>query len=213
MSNQANNNLKIEFTNIDNLNHDFSSLLKKNYVYENDEALEILNTIKIYDKSLNLTDKTNLEFSKETLGFKLSSNDKTYDLNVKLGENNFENGIEHLIKIGSNKLDKDKDIINDKKLNSIFNKDFNFSIKDEHIDKIKNIFAKTFDSIGHISGDEVTSNFINGFKKSFPKSQENNLSKDNSIGKDFLDFKKKANDKNKDNEKVITKHKSSLGLG
>lgn len=218
ISKMEKNITKIKFNNLDNIDKDFSKIFDNSKSYENEEALMVLNTLKVYDKSVQLKNENTLDFSNENVNFELEFNGKKYNLDVKLGEGNFENGVEHLINVGTNTLDKNKNDLEKENINAVLNKRFDFEfVLDNSLDKIKNITQKSLDNIGHIAGDD-SKDFINGFNRVFQGITKSDLTKENTLDKNlssdykdkFLEFKKKHN-MSKGQEKEISK-KRTFGL-
>ena len=54
ISKMEKNITKIKFNNLDNIDKDFSKIFDNSKSYENEEALMVLNTLKVYDKSVQL---------------------------------------------------------------------------------------------------------------------------------------------------------------
>ncbi|EGK8172922.1 hypothetical protein IO432_001735, partial [Campylobacter fetus] len=102
---QDNNNLpfKIIVTDISGLSEANQKIINLG-AYENDETIQLLNTLKVIDELEQQKAMEKVEFSNEYLEFKIIAEDKEIPLNIKFGEGNFQKGIDHLIKIGSLEL-------------------------------------------------------------------------------------------------------------
>ncbi|EDO9794468.1 hypothetical protein GO117_03055 [Campylobacter fetus] len=176
---QDNNNLpfKIIVTDISGLSEANQKIINLG-AYENDETIQLLNTLKVIDELEQQKAMEKVEFSNEYLEFKIIAEDKEIPLNIKFGEGNFQKGIDHLIKIGSLELKDNLELKPEIKesVDSILNKKIDKEIFDnllvdtlKNLDKISEPMDKNFQ--------DFISSFLNSYLKTIEKNKE--IPKDN----------------------------------
>ncbi|TLD79737.1 hypothetical protein [Helicobacter trogontum] len=200
---------EIKVTDTSKLNDVYQKLIASNEIYDNTDSTRLLNTLKIVDKLIEKEDKDNLSISNQTIDLSIFYNNKNIDLCIKMGEGNFEKGLQHLINVGSKKLETKVNENLIKEADKTLNKNYDKNI-------FKNSLDGTIELLSHVSsgaGKEVDE-FLQSFKRAYNianyDKQKTPTEKDKQTNIDFIqkfaEFKKKhkikeidqATNKNKD---------------
>ncbi|EAK6671314.1 NTPase, partial [Campylobacter coli] len=94
---------KIKVTDVSELNEQYKEAIQEG-TYEGEDVNKFFNTIKTFDIAESLLKK---DFSNQYIKFDIITDKEKIPLNIRLGDKNFEKGIEHLINIGSSKISKE----------------------------------------------------------------------------------------------------------
>lgn len=161
MSNSDNSdeNMKIDILNI---SEKYQSIIKPDS-YSGENIEKLFNTLKILDKTVEQNNKKNLNFSKDKIKMKISGNNVEYNLDVRLGQGNFNKGIDNLINSSSTDLNRIK---LPKYMKNRFDEFLNKKITKT---TFSNLIANSYEtgkSLADVGGEELN-NFIDGFEKAF----------------------------------------------
>ncbi|HDX6240634.1 TPA: hypothetical protein RPW09_001648 [Campylobacter fetus subsp. venerealis] len=223
------NNMSLTITSIENLRPELQKIFKTGTeISKQDELSTLINTLDHVDKLVNIKNKNDLKFAndKETIGLKIKTKEnKSFDLNIPLGSNNFSKGLEHLVAVGSNDISREKitekEQDNYKEIVKKFGKtNVNSNLQEGQIfDKFLNGGLQSLQAFASIGGDEMKE-FSNSFIKSFQVLNLNQNSKTTSpniqtnMEKDISNLDKKLADAVKalspkqDKEKELTTYKN-----
>lgn len=184
---------EIKVTDTSKLNDVYQKLIASNEIYDNTDSTRLLNTLKIVDKLIEKEDKDNLSISNQTIDLSIFYNNKNIDLCIKMGEGNFEKGLQHLINVGSKKLETKVNENLIKEADKTLNKNYDKNI-------FKNSLDGTIELLSHVSsgaGKEVDE-FLQSFKRAYNianyDKQKTPTEKDKQTNIDFIqkfaEFKK-----------------------
>ncbi|OCS38001.1 VapD family protein [Campylobacter fetus] len=226
---EQSNNISLTITSVDNLRPELQKIFKTGTeISKQDELSTLINTLDHVDKLVNIKNKNDLKFAndKETIGLKIKTKEnKSFDLNIPLGSNNFSKGLEHLVAVGSNDISREKitekEQDNYKEIVKKFGKtNVNSNFQEGQIfDKFLNGGLQSLQAFASIGGDEMKE-FSNSFIKSFQVLNLNQNSKtispniQTNMEKDISNLDKKLADTvkalstKKDKEKELTTYKN-----
>lgn len=200
---------KIKVTDISKLNEHYKEAIQEG-TYEGEDVDKFFNTIKTFDVAESLLKK---DFSNQYIKFDIITDKEKIPLNIRLGDKNFQKGLDHLINIGSSKIIKENIKPETKKeLNNYLEK-----YKPKSYDKMLDGTFKALKNLSEVANKDL-SIMILEFSDSYSKTREKyeqkqldkNLSKDPSFFKEKMKefFKKKLNkvlpDKEISNEKTYS---------
>ena len=199
-------NYKIKVTDVSKLNEHYKEAIQEG-TYEGEDVNKFFNTIKTFDIAESLLKK---DFSNQFINFEIITDKEKIPLNIRLGDKNFQKGIDHLINIGSSQINKESINPNTKEnLNNQVG-----SYKPTTYDQMLDGTFKALKDLSEIVNKDIAAMVLT-FSKSFSEARkdynkENQLStKEPSFFKQKMSefFKKKLNKKQFDNE--ITEDKTS----
>ncbi|MBX0794271.1 NTPase, partial [Campylobacter jejuni] len=107
-------NYKIKVTDISKLNEQYKEAIQEG-TYEDEDINKFFETIKTFDIAESLLKK---DFSNQFIKFDIITEKEKIPLNIRLGDGNFQKGLDHLINIGCSKINKEN-------INSDIKKDLN----------------------------------------------------------------------------------------
>lgn len=207
---QLDQSVSIKVLDTSKLPQELQELIKEGQEYSGEDVVKFFNTLKVADKLIEGKNKETLSFSKESIGFELQSGEQNYTLNVKLGQGNFEKGLDHLIALGSQDLSREKiqDSANEKMAETL-----SPGVKKDILNNVIDGSLKSFKSMAEIAGDDIQK-FYKGFEQaygSFSKKEDKNLELFKEIiRKEVTEFSKTHAPK-KEKEQVRTNEKT-LGM-
>ncbi|MCR6580380.1 NTPase [Campylobacter insulaenigrae] len=195
-------NYKIKVTSTERLDDQYKDVIDVG-TYEDEDIDKFFNTMKTFDIAESLIKK---DFSNQYIDFEIITDKEKIPLSIRLGDKNFQQGIDHLIKIGSSKISKDIDPETKKELDAHFQK-----YKNTKYDQMLDGTFKALKNLSEISNKDIAMmilEFSDSYSKSREKYKEKKINKDTNISKDphFFQgkiadfFKKKLNKKEFDKE-------------
>ncbi len=188
---------KIKVTDVSKLNDHYKEAIQEG-TYEDEDIDKFFNTVKTFDVAESLLKK---DFSNQFIEFEIITDTENIPLKIRLGDKNFQKDIQHLINLGSSKINKEN--INPQVEKEI-NKQLN-SYKPKTYDKM---LDGTFHALKHLSeiSNKDLSLIMLEFSDSFLKVRENYQQKQLNPEKDSF-FKQKMNEffKKKLNKKQFDK--------
>ncbi|EAJ7130273.1 NTPase [Campylobacter upsaliensis] len=186
-------NYKIKVTDTSKLNDHYKEAIQEG-TYDGEDIDKFFNTIKTFDIAESLLKK---DFSNQSIKFEIITDKEKIPLDIRLGDKNFQQGIEHLIKMGGSAINKEK-------LNDTIKKDLNKQLeqyKPKTYDKMLDGTFKALKNISEIANKDIAAmiqEFANSYLKTRGKYEQkkiNNLAKEPSFFKQKMNefFKKKLN--------------------
>ncbi|EAJ1255100.1 NTPase [Campylobacter lari] len=178
---------KIKVTDVSKLNDHYKEAIQEG-TYEGEDIDKFFNTIKTFDVAESLLKK---DFSNQSIKFEIITDKEKIPLDIRLGDKNFQQGINHLIKMGSSEINKEdlKPEVK-KELNNHLEK-YKPKVYDEMLDgtfkALKNLSEVANKDIG-----TMILEFSNSYSKTREKYEQKQLNKN--INKDPSFFKQKMND-------------------
>lgn len=94
---------KIKVTDVSKLNDHYKEAIQEG-TYEGEDIDKFFNTMKTFDVAESLLKK---DFSNQSIKFEIITDKEKIPLNIRLGDKNFQQGINHLIKMGSSEINKE----------------------------------------------------------------------------------------------------------
>ncbi|EPU7283462.1 NTPase [Campylobacter upsaliensis] len=184
---------KIKVTDTSKLNDHYKEAIQEG-TYDGEDIDKFFNTIKTFDIAESLLKK---DFSNQSIKFEIITDKEKIPLDIRLGDKNFQQGIEHLIKVGGSAVNKEK-------LNDTIKKDLNKQLeqyKPKTYDKMLDGTFKALKNISEIANKDIAAmiqEFANSYLKTRGKYEQkkiNNLAKEPSFFKQKMNefFKKKLN--------------------
>ncbi|EAH5983248.1 NTPase [Campylobacter upsaliensis] len=184
---------KIKVTDTSKLNDHYKEAIQEG-TYDGEDIDKFFNTIKTFDIAESLLKK---DFSNQSIKFEIITDKEKIPLDIRLGDKNFQQGIEHLIKMGGSAINKEK-------LNDTIKKDLNKQLeqyKPKTYDKMLDGTFKALKNISEIANKDIAAmiqEFANSYLKTRGKYEQkkiNNLAKEPSFFKQKMNefFKKKLN--------------------
>ncbi|EIE1466300.1 NTPase [Campylobacter upsaliensis] len=184
---------KIKVTDTSKLNDHYKEVIQEG-TYDGEDIDKFFNTIKTFDIAESLLKK---DFSNQSIKFEIITDKEKIPLDIRLGDKNFQQGIEHLIKMGGSAINKEK-------LNDTIKKDLNKQLeqyKPKTYDKMLDGTFKALKNISEIANKDIAAmiqEFANSYLKTRGKYEQkkiNNLAKEPSFFKQKMNefFKKKLN--------------------
>ncbi|EAI0017558.1 NTPase [Campylobacter upsaliensis] len=196
---------KIKVTDTSKLNDHYREAIQEG-TYDGEDIDKFFNTIKTFDIAESLLKK---DFSNQSIKFEIITDKEKIPLDIRLGDKNFQQGIEHLIKMGGSAINKEK-------LNDTIKKDLNKQLeqyKPKTYDKMLDGTFKALKNISEIANKDIAAmiqEFANSYLKTRGKYEQkkiNNLAKEPSFFKQKMNefFKKKLNKKEFEKERTANK--------
>ncbi|EAI8783750.1 NTPase [Campylobacter upsaliensis] len=196
---------KIKVTDTSKLNDHYKEAIQEG-TYDGEDIDKFFNTIKTFDIAESLLKK---DFSNQSIKFEIITDKEKIPLDIRLGDKNFQQGIEHLIKMGGSAINKEK-------LNDTIKKDLNKQLeqyKPKTYDKMLDGTFKALKNISEIANKDIAAmiqEFANSYLKTRGKYEQkkiNNLAKEPSFFKQKMNefFKKKLNKKEFEKERTANK--------
>ncbi|EAK3328557.1 NTPase [Campylobacter upsaliensis] len=184
---------KIKVTDTSKLSDHYKEAIQEG-TYDGEDIDKFFNTIKTFDIAESLLKK---DFSNQSIKFEIITDKEKIPLDIRLGDKNFQQGIEHLIKMGGSAINKEK-------LNDTIKKDLNKQLeqyKPKTYDKMLDGTFKALKNISEIANKDIAAmiqEFANSYLKTRGKYEQkkiNNLAKEPSFFKQKMNefFKKKLN--------------------
>ncbi|WP_270983342.1 NTPase [Campylobacter helveticus] len=184
---------KIKVTDTSKLNDHYKEAIQEG-TYDGEDIDKFFNTIKTFDIAESLLKK---DFSNQSIKFEIITDKEKIPLDIRLGDKNFQQGIEHLIKMGGSAINKEK-------LNDTIKKDLNKQLeqyKPKAYDKMLDGTFKALKNMSEIANKDIAAmiqEFANSYLKTRGKYEQkkiNNLAKEPSFFKQKMNefFKKKLN--------------------
>ncbi|EAI4618609.1 NTPase [Campylobacter upsaliensis] len=184
---------KIKVTDTSKLNDHYKEAIQEG-TYDGEDIDKFFNTIKTFDIAESLLKK---DFSNQSIKFEIITDKEKIPLDIRLGDKNFQQGIEHLIKMGGSAINKEK-------LNDTIKKDLDKQLeqyKPKTYDKMLDGTFKALKNISEIANKDIAAmiqEFANSYLKTRGKYEQkkiNNLAKEPSFFKQKMNefFKKKLN--------------------
>ncbi|EPH6467641.1 NTPase [Campylobacter upsaliensis] len=184
---------KIKVTDTSKLSDHYKEAIQEG-TYDGEDIDKFFNTIKTFDIAESLLKK---DFSNQSIKFEIITDKEKIPLDIRLGDKNFQQGIEHLIKVGGSAINKEK-------LNDTIKKDLNKQLeqyKPKTYDKMLDGTFKALKNISEIANKDIAAmiqEFANSYLKTRGKYEQkkiNNLAKEPSFFKQKMNefFKKKLN--------------------
>lgn len=184
---------KIKVTDTSKLNDHYKEAIQEG-TYDGEDIDKFFNTIKTFDIAESLLKK---DFSNQSIKFEIITDKEKIPLDIRLGDKNFQQGIEHLIKMGGSAINKEK-------LNDTIKKDLNKQLeqyKPKTYDEMLDGTFKALKNMSEIANKDIAAmiqEFANSYLKTRGKYEQkkiNNLAKEPSFFKQKMNefFKKKLN--------------------
>lgn len=197
---------KIKVTDISKLNEYYKEAIQEG-TYEDEDIDKFFNTIKAFDIAESLIKK---DFSNQYIKFEIITDKEKIPLNLRLGDKNFQQGIEHLINMGSSKINKEN--INPEVKKNIDNqlKIYKPKTYDEMLDGT----FKALKNLSEIVNKDISLmilEFSDSYSKTREKYEKKSLAKEAPFFKEKMQefFKKKLNkiipEKEISNEKTYSR--------
>ncbi|EOZ8080528.1 NTPase [Campylobacter upsaliensis] len=196
---------KIKVTDVSKLNEHYKEAIQEE-TYEGEDVNKFFDTIKTFDVAESLLKK---DFSNQYIKFDIITDKEKIPLNIRLGDKNFQKGIEHLINIGSSKLTKEN-------INPEIKKDLNNRLgiyKPKIYDEMLDGTFKAIKNLSEVANKDVgamISEFANSYSETREKFEKKQINK-SSFFKEKMNefFKKKLNkilpDREISNEKTYSR--------
>ncbi|HED8511116.1 TPA: NTPase [Campylobacter upsaliensis] len=196
---------KIKVTDTSKLNDHYKEAIQEG-TYDGEDIDKFFNTIKTFDIAESLLKK---DFSNQSIKFEIITDKEKIPLDIRLGDKNFQQGIEHLIKMGGSAINKEK-------LNDTIKKDLNKQLeqyKPKTYDEMLDGTFKALKNMSEIANKDIAAmiqEFANSYLKTRGKYEQkkiNNLAKEPSFFKQKMNefFKKKLNKKEFEKERTANK--------
>lgn len=196
---------KIKVTDTSKLSDHYKEAIQEG-TYDGEDIDKFFNTIKTFDIAESLLKK---DFSNQSIKFEIITDKEKIPLDIRLGDKNFQQGIEHLIKMGGSAINKEK-------LNDTIKKDLNKQLeqyKPKTYDEMLDGTFKALKNISEIANKDIAAmiqEFANSYLKTRGKYEQkkiNNLAKEPSFFKQKMNefFKKKLNKKEFEKERTANK--------
>lgn len=184
---------KIKVTDTSKLNDHYKEAIQEG-TYDGEDIDKFFNTIKTFDIAESLLKK---DFANQSIKFEIITDKEKIPLDIRLGDKNFQQGIEHLIKMGGSAINKEK-------LNDTIKKDLNKQLeqyKPKTYDEMLDGTFKALKNMSEIANKDIAAmiqEFANSYLKTRGKYEQkkiNNLAKEPSFFKQKMNefFKKKLN--------------------
>ncbi|ECQ8137674.1 NTPase [Campylobacter upsaliensis] len=184
---------KIKVTDTSKLSDHYKEAIQEG-TYDGEDIDKFFNTIKTFDIAESLLKK---DFSNQSIKFEIITDKEKIPLDIRLGDKNFQQGIEHLIKMGGSAINKEK-------LNDTIKKDLNKQLgqyKPKTYDEMLDGTFKALKNMSEIANKDIAAmiqEFANSYLKTRGKYEQkkiNNLAKEPSFFKQKMNefFKKKLN--------------------
>ncbi|AWI35152.1 NTPase [Helicobacter apodemus] len=191
---------KIKVTDVSKLNDHYKEAIQEG-TYEDEDIDKFFNTIKTFDVAESLLKK---DFSNQFIEFEIITDTENIPLKVRLGDKNFQKGIQHLINLGSSKINKEN-------INPQVEKEINKQLDGYKPKTYDKMLDGTFNALKNLS--EIANKdlglMILEFSDSFLKARENhqqNPEKESFFKQKMNEFfKKKLNKKQFDKEITTNK--------
>ena len=199
------NDYKIKVTDTSKLSDHYKEAIQEG-TYDGEDIDKFFNTIKTFDIAESLLKK---DFSNQSIKFEIITDKEKIPLDIRLGDKNFQQGIEHLIKMGGSAINKEK-------LNDTIKKDLNKQLeqyKPKTYDEMLDGTFKALKNMSEIANKDIAAmiqEFANSYLKTRGKYEQkkiNNLAKEPSFFKQKMNefFKKKLNKKEFEKERTANK--------
>ncbi|EAK5116840.1 NTPase, partial [Campylobacter upsaliensis] len=94
---------KIKVTDTSKLSDHYKEAIQEG-TYDGEDIDKFFNTIKTFDIAESLLKK---DFSNQSIKFEIITDKEKIPLDIRLGDKNFQQGIEHLIKMGGSAINKE----------------------------------------------------------------------------------------------------------
>ncbi|EAJ5287660.1 NTPase [Campylobacter upsaliensis] len=196
---------KIKVTDTSKLSDHYKEAIQEG-TYDGEDIDKFFNTIKTFDIAESLLKK---DFSNQSIKFEIITDKEKIPLDIRLGDKNFQQGIEHLIKMGGSAINKEK-------LNDTIKKDLNKQLeqyKPKTYDGMLDGTFKALKNMSEIANKDIAAmiqEFANSYLKTRGKYEQkkiNNLAKEPSFFKQKMNefFKKKLNKKEFEKERTANK--------
>ncbi|EAH6864557.1 NTPase [Campylobacter upsaliensis] len=196
---------KIKVTDTSKLSDHYKEAIQEG-TYDGEDIDKFFNTIKTFDIAESLLKK---DFSNQSIKFEIITDKEKIPLDIRLGDKNFQQGIEHLIKMGGSAINKEK-------LNDTIKKDLNKQLeqyKPKTYDEMLDGTFKALKNMSEIANKDIAAmiqEFANSYLKTRGKYEQkkiNNLAKEPSFFKQKMNefFKKKLNKKEFEKERTANK--------
>ncbi|EOG8475279.1 NTPase, partial [Campylobacter upsaliensis] len=179
-------NYKIKVTDTSKLNDHYKEAIQEG-TYDGGDIDKFFNTIKTFDIAESLLKK---DFSNQSIKFEIITDKEKIPLDIRLGDKNFQQGIEHLIKMGGSAINKEK-------LNDTIKKDLNKQLeqyKPKTYDKMLDGTFKALKNISEIANKDIAAmiqEFANSYLKTRGKYEQKKI---NNLAKEPSFFKQKMNE-------------------
>ncbi|WP_240811485.1 NTPase [Campylobacter helveticus] len=177
---------KIKVTDTSKLNDHYKEAIQEG-TYDGEDIDKFFNTIKTFDIAESLLKK---DFSNQSIKFEIITDKEKIPLDIRLGDKNFQQGIEHLIKVGGSAINKEK-------LNDTIKKDLNKQLeqyKPKTYDKMLDGTFKALKNISEIANKDIAAmiqEFANSYLKTRGKYEQKKI---NNLAKEPSFFKQKMNE-------------------
>ena len=196
---------KIKVTDTSKLSDHYKEAIQEG-TYDGEDIDKFFNTIKTFDIAESLLKK---DFSNQSIKFEIITDKEKIPLDIRLGDKNFQQGIEHLIKMGGSAINKEK-------LNDTIKKDLNKQLeqyKPKTYDEMLDGTFKALKNMSEIANKDIAAmiqEFANSYLKTRGKYEQKkitNLAKEPSFFKQKMNefFKKKLNKKEFEKERTANK--------
>lgn len=196
---------KIKVTDTSKLSDHYKEAIQEG-TYDGEDIDKFFNTIKTFDIAESLLKK---DFSNQSIKFEIITDKEKIPLDIRLCDKNFQQGIEHLIKMGGSAINKEK-------LNDTIKKDLNKQLeqyKPKTYDEMLDGTFKALKNMSEIANKDIAAmiqEFANSYLKTRGKYEQkkiNNLAKEPSFFKQKMNefFKKKLNKKEFEKERTANK--------
>lgn len=179
-------NYKIKVTDISKLNEQYKEAIQEG-TYEDEDINKFFETIKTFDIAESLLKK---DFSNQFIKFDIITEKEKIPLNIRLGDGNFQKGLDHLINIGCSKINKE-DISSDIK------KDLNNQLsvyKPKAYDEMLDGTFKALKNLSEIANKDMglmILEFSNSYSQAREKYEKKQFEKNKNLAKDPSFFKEK----------------------
>ncbi|QNF78429.1 hypothetical protein CVULP_1424 [Campylobacter vulpis] len=179
---------KIKVTDTSKLNDHYKEAIQEG-TYDGEDIDKFFNTIKTFDIAESLLKK---DFSNQSIKFEIITDKEKIPLDIRLGDKNFQQGIEHLIKMGGSAINKEK-------LNDTIKKDLNKQLeqyKPKTYDEMLDGTFKALKNMSEIANKDIAA-MIQEFANSYLKTRgkyEQKKKKINNLAKEPSFFKQKMNE-------------------
>ncbi|EAK0472170.1 NTPase, partial [Campylobacter upsaliensis] len=177
---------KIKVTDTSKLNDYYKEAIQEG-TYDGEDIDKFFNTIKTFDIAESLLKK---DFSNQSIKFEIITDKEKIPLDIRLGDKNFQQGIEHLIKMGGSAINKEK-------LNDTIKKDLNKQLeqyKPKTYDEMLDGTFKALKNMSEIANKDIAAmiqEFANSYLKTRGKYEQKKI---NNLAKEPSFFKQKMNE-------------------
>ncbi|MCR2056167.1 NTPase [Campylobacter helveticus] len=177
---------KIKVTDTSKLSDHYKEAIQEG-TYDGEDIDKFFNTIKTFDIAESLLKK---DFSNQSIKFEIITDKEKIPLDIRLGDKNFQQGIEHLIKMGGSAINKEK-------LNDTIKKDLNKQLEQYKPKTYDEMLDGTFKALKNMS--EIANKdmglmileFSNSYSQAREKYEKKQFEKNKNLAKDPSFFKEK----------------------